>query len=299
VTAPIAATAPLPAGLHADVSFARYLADPCAEPSLSSSTIRDMLRSPLHAYQGHPRLGGGWGDESSRANLGTAIHARVLGGEERIAWIDAANWRTAAAKGARAAAYAFGRVPMLVGERRVVEGAAKAALTMLDAAGFAIALAEQTVIWQEGDTWCRARPDLIAAGGPVIDLKTAENADPSDWIRRSMIAGGYHVQAAWYLRGVQAVAPLDREREFICLVVELEPPHGCSLVGVRGELLEVGRAVVECGLARWRECHASGVWPGYKHGVHWASAPAWLQYEMADRGIAVAAAPDAGALEER
>lgn len=288
----LSAPEPLGVGVHADIPFSRYLSDPCAEPSLSSSTIRDLLRSPAHAHRGHPRLGGGWGDDSGRANLGTAVHALVLGGEERLAWIDAADWRTAAAKSQRDAAYNARQVPLLARERPAIEAAANAARAALAEMGFA-GEPERTLVWREGPTWCRARPDLLTPG-TIIDLKTAENADPSDWIRRSMIAGGYHVQAAWYLRGAAALLP-EPDRDFVCLVVELEPPHACSFVGVGPELLAIGQAVVESGLKRWRECMESGVWPGYASAIHWAEAPAWLQYDLAGRGIGLSDAGKAGA----
>ena len=287
-------------GLHANISFARYLADPCPEPSLSSSTIRDLLRSPLHAHRRHPRLGGAR-DDNGRADLGTAVHALVLGGSERLYWVDADDWRTKAAREARDLARLDGRVPVLESDREPIEGAARAALNALgDAALLDQERAEQTLIWREGEAWARGRPDLLI--GPqadtVVDLKTATNADPVDWIRRSMIAGGYHVQAAWYLRGLDTVLPdgagagstlrgAGTGREFVCLVVELDPPHGCSLVGVGPELLAIGRAAVERGVRLWKECMASGKWPGYPPAIHWADAPAWLQYEMAARGVSL------------
>jgi hypothetical protein len=41
-----------------DVSTAEYHADPCAQPSLSASIARELIhKSPLHAWQVHPKLG--------------------------------------------------------------------------------------------------------------------------------------------------------------------------------------------------------------------------------------------------
>lgn len=56
-----------------------YHADPCEEPSLSSSVATTLVhRSPLHAYHRHPRLGGASRASSDAQTEGKILHALLL-----------------------------------------------------------------------------------------------------------------------------------------------------------------------------------------------------------------------------
>ena len=273
------------AGIHPDMPMDVYLGDPCPSPSLSASTLRRLLdSSPAHAHLYHPRYGARR-EESTRADLGTAAHAMLLGGEERIAFVEASDWRTKAAQATRDAMRAEGRIPVLHLLRHGLGEMVKAARETLAREGIDLGACrrEHTAIWQEGETWCRARPDAIAPRDYVIDYKTADNANPWRWIR-TMIAGGYHVQAAWYLRALHAIEGGDG-RDFLFLVGEMEPPYACSLVGVGPGLRDLADQQVEWAMTRWRECVTAGEWPGYDARIHYAEAPTWLAYELAEKGI--------------
>lgn len=274
----------LDVGLYPDIPFPVYLADPCPEPSLSSSTIRTIWdRSPEHAQLYHPRFGG-MRSESSRAELGTAAHAALLGGDERVLVVEADDWRTARAREQRDAARAAGRVPLLAKHADALPTIVGSAEALLRANGIDLASArrEWTAIWREGPLWARGRPDLMAPG-VIVDVKTATNAAPGPWIKHSMLAGGYHIQAAWYLRGMEALEPVPRD--FLFLVVEIEPPYACSFVGVGPELLDIAQRQVDWALAKWIECVRASTWPGYDTRVHYADCPAWLEWDVAARGI--------------
>ena len=91
--------------IHTDIAAAAYHADPAPEPSLSSSVARILVeRSPRHAWWAHPRLNPDFAPDrgSDAAAVGSAVHAVALEGEwDRIAFIEAPDWRTKAAKEAR------------------------------------------------------------------------------------------------------------------------------------------------------------------------------------------------------
>lgn len=274
--------------------FSVYLADPCETPSLSSSIVREILdRSPKHAALRHPRIGGAT-ETTKRAELGTAAHAALLGGAERIGVVNAPDWKKKAARLEREALRLAGKIPILRHEAEALPLMVEAARETLAGIGIDLdaARCEHTAIWQENGLWCRARPDILAGGsgslGTIIDYKTADNAEPGAWIRRAMIAGGYHVQGGWYTRAMRAVEP--GEWSFVCLAGELEPPYACSLIGLGPELLDLANRQIEWALARWRECVERGEWPGYSPQIHFAEAPAWLEWECAARGIGAASA---------
>ena len=177
----------LPPGLHANVSFDDYLRDRlCPTPSLSSSTVRTALsQSPLHAKMHHPRYGDAH-EESSRADLGTAAHAALLGGDERIVVLDADDWRTKAAKDARFAARRTGKIAILRDTSEALPAMVESARRTLAAAGINLdaCRCEHTAVWCENGQWCRARPDIVAPVDYAIDYKTATNADPATWMPR-------------------------------------------------------------------------------------------------------------------
>src|SRR3989304_5411057 len=93
---------------------------------------------------------------------GRPAHAYLLEGESGFAIIEAADWRTKAAKEARDAARAAGKIPLLADRWGDVHGMALAAQRQLDAPDdtprpLAGGKPEQTLIWQEDGLWCRAR----------------------------------------------------------------------------------------------------------------------------------------------
>ena len=101
-----------------DLDAAAYHADPCPEPSLSSSIGKLIVgRSPLHAKCAHPRLNPDYQPrESGKFDLGSTVHKLILGKGAEVVAIEADDWRTKAAKEARDTARGDGKTPMLVGQ---------------------------------------------------------------------------------------------------------------------------------------------------------------------------------------
>ena len=97
------------------MSAAEYHADPCPEPSLSSSIARLILsHSPLHAWTEHPRLNPNYKpEESTKFDRGSAAHALLLEGEDRMAVIPFKDYRKDAAQEARDNARLAGKFPVL------------------------------------------------------------------------------------------------------------------------------------------------------------------------------------------
>jgi len=275
-------------GIYDNLPMDRYVADPCPEPSLSKGVIIDLTeRSPLHAHHNHPRLGGGGDSGSNRADTGSAAHAMLLGGDDAIVFIDAPDFRTKAAREARDAARATGRIPILQKDRQALDDMVGPARERL--AEFGAGTTEQTLLWTEdGDPpiWGRARPDWLTDDRRVIvDYKTAKNADPTKWIKSAMLPGGYDIQAAWYLRGLANLEG-PKDRDFLFLVQEIEPPYAVSVVGIGPELAELSNRKIEAGIRLWRKSLKADTWEGYKRVTHWAEAPAYMIYDWENRAAA-------------
>lgn len=272
---------PRSAGIHTDISAAAYQADPCPSASLSSGICNDLLqRSALHAWHNHPRLNPAFeAEQNSILDAGTVAHGVLLqGGVDNLVIVEADDWRTKEARGLRDAAWQAGRIPVLAHKMATINAmvqAAKDYVAASELAGiFDGATTESTMIWKEGQAWCRARPDLWTFDrAMILEYKsTATCAEPNAWIRH-MLSMGYDVQAAFYRRG--ALALTGDVPDFVWLVQENVPPYACSLVGMAPSLIEIADRKVEFALTLWQNCIAKNQWNGYPARICHAEAPAY------------------------
>lgn len=276
---------PLTQGVH-KISMEEYLTDPCPEPSLSRSTIMDLLfKSPLHAWANNPRLNPLYTEEKEdKFDIGESCHCWFLEGVNKMAIIEADDWRTKAAKEAREEARNNGKIPMLEKQAtavRVMVDVARNYLNHSDLAGlFDDGDAELTYLWEDGPSWCRSRVDKISKDrGFILDYKTTgTSANPEDFIR-IILSHGYDVQESFYRRGVKAVEGI--EPKFIFMVQETDPPYPCSFIGLSPEFQAMAEQKVIRGMDLWRNCMAKREWPGYPSRVCYLDPPPWaLNWEM-------------------
>ncbi len=271
------------------ISSEIYHADPCIEPSLSRSTVVDLLfRSPAHAAYNHPRLTSGYEpEEDQKFDLGTAAHALLLEGVDNVAVIDAEDWRKKEAKEARDIARGEGKTPLL--KRQYIEAKLMVAVASLAITGCPELKidslvndgdAELSYLWKEKiqgfdkDLWLKARPDWISKDRKLIlDYKTTQgSANPMEWDRQA-VNMGYGIQAALYSRGVKTIEGTDPN--FIFVVQEAYEPYICSFIGLLPDFMEMGKSKVDYALFLWQECLTLNKWPGYPNRVAWINAPAW------------------------
>lgn len=260
-----------------------YHADPCPSPSLSSSIGRTIIAaSPLHAWTAHPRLNPAYVAEEKEAfDLGSAAHALLLEGADRMCVIDADSYRTKDAKEARDAARARGAHPVLATKYRDVQAMAQRAHEAIarcpDLSGLTLAdgKAEQVAIWQEGDAWMRARFDWIANDRRVIlDYKTtAASASPELWPRTMAGMGGEFQGAFYHLANERTGGP--EGAKFVFIVQETTPPYACALQGLSPAYLDLGYSKVREAIATWQRCMKSAIWPAYEPRICWMEPPAW------------------------
>src|SRR3990167_3107064 len=268
------------AGIHT-ISAEAYHADPCDEPSLSSSMVSVLLnQSPRHAWMQHPKLNPDYqSEENSRFDLGSDAHALLLeGNQAKIAVIDAEDWRTKKAKEERDTARENGLLPVLAKYDFALKAMVKAAREFIETTElkgiFENGQPEQTVIWQEHDIWCRSRPDWLTNDYKIIlDYKTTDSAAPETFIRQ-IPRMGYDLQAEFYTRGIYRLFNLMPV--FIFLAQEIEPPYACSLVSLSNAYRDIADAKVERAIQLWSDCLSSGNWPSFNPAIHYAEAPGWL-----------------------
>lgn len=298
-----------------DVDADTYHADPAPVPSLSVSIARKLTdESPRHAWQSHPRLGGGDDaeDESDDPNDamddGTVLHKLILGVGAPIEPIEVRygpkhkkageivrDWRTDAAKEAAAAARAAGRTPMLAHRLAELQAIADIALAqMRDHPGcaefFAPGQSERMMLWQEGPVWCRSLVDRMPddPAMPLFDLKTTKlSAAPQAWERRLEME--YALQAAFYMRGALAtrgVAPA----EFRFIVLETRAPYCISVMAPDADLVELAEQDMRRAVRGWHQCLAANKWPGYPAQVYYVTPSMRAMMRSEERAVAEAMA---------
>lgn len=247
----------------------------------SSVAWRAMSQSPFHARYSQTAPS----DYSAAADVGTIAHRILLEGhEDGITLIDADDWRTKAAKEQRDAAYAEGKTPILAGKMdaiRYMVGAARKFVEQSEIAGvFDTGNAEVTATWDDDGLPCKIRPDYLTDKWHISLKTTPGSANPPSWIRRQLSPMGYDFGLAFYARGLLANG-IDVQHRL--LVIEQNPPHGCSLIALAPSKADIADAMVEQAIQIWKRCKATGVYPSYSFQTHYAEASPWELAEAEER----------------
>lgn len=259
----------LPVGLHYGVKSSAYHADPCETPSLSSGVARTILsQSIAHAWHEHPRLGKGKGESTAAMTTGTVVHALLAGEDSDLVIGNYDNYRSKDAQNWRDGVTASGKTPALERDldegRKIVEKIKERAFVGITNNPFTSphGRSEVTAIWKEKDVFCRARYDrlVIDSNGyaDVWDWKTTTDVSP-DAIQRAIVDNGYHIQAAFYLRGLTALKPEFAGRtSFIFVFVEKDAPYAVRRVCLGESFMTAGNHLVSQAIREWQSANASG-----------------------------------------
>lgn len=279
-------------GVHFDVPEADYHADCADEPSLSCSVARILIeQTARRAQHAHPRLTSMPRERKASRQMeeGTVLHQLLLGTPPSAEIIEAADYRTAAAREARDAAAAAGRLPVLARrwpELQAIAGQARQSIAgvpelapMLDAE----ARSEATLIWQDlGGVLCRARVDRMVpgAGSPMFDLKFTSKVDPlGKWDRR-MVEDAFDLRAAFYGRGYEAL--FGRTAPYVFVVIEIAEPCDVLPLQCTPQMLELGESKAATAIDLWAGCMRTGRFDGYARRVHHVSPPGWAEMAWND-----------------
>jgi hypothetical protein len=266
--------------------------DSLETPTLSASIANILInKSPAHAAAAHPRLNPDLERvESDKFDIGTAAHRLLLEGDNAIDVVDAADWRTAAAKEARATARGAGRIALLPKQAEAVVATTAAARVQLSGHSaqpplFTDGKPEQTLVWEDAHgVICRARLDWLRDDyAAVDDLKTTSaSADPEKWTR-TMYGMGGDVQVAFYMRGVERLTGIKPVFRFV--VVETYPPYALSVVDLAPSALALADDKVQRAIDLWATCLENDFWPAYPTSVASIEVPTyeelnWLAREQ-------------------
>lgn len=264
-----------------------YHGDPCPTPSMNAGLIPVLLDlSPAHAFAEHPRLDGSKRFVPTEASdNGSVAHGLLFEGVSNMVEVEADDWRTKAAKEARDAARAAGKIPALTKQVQTVKGMAAAGRRIwtrsADLAAYPpeAGVGEQSLFWKETDAdgmefWFRCRPDWLANDYRItIDGKfTATPARP-DMFAKQMMRMDYHSRAAFYLRGIKALFGV--RARYIFLAIEQNSPFEGVPIELDDNFLALGEERVEDAIALWKQCMRTKRWPGYGDSICVVEPPPW------------------------
>ena len=138
---------------------------------------------------------------------------------------------------------------------------------------------ELGVVWTDKKTGlrCKGLIDRInqwTGWTVVVDFKSCTSAAQWDF-EKAVAKYGYHLQAAAYLEGLNALAPM--ERRFLFVAIEKKPPYCCAIYELDEPSLRTGQILFREYLDQYANCMKTGVWPGYRQSVMQIQIP---RYEM-------------------
>ena len=137
--------------------------------------------------------------------------------------------------------------------------------------------AEQSYFWEDKETGlgCKCRPDyMFDDGSTIVDLKTTTDASYRGFLK-SISNFRYHVQAGWYMNGLEQ-ATGERPDRFIFIAVEKTAPYGVGVYEADLYMTVNGYDQSRIDLkkiAKWKEEER---YPNYCTDIQQISLPSWM-----------------------
>lgn len=257
-----------------------------ALPSVSSSMLKTILRSPAHyadAYLSEkPRK-----EPTASMVLGSLTHTLFLEPEQfNSEYIIATAWdaRTKEGKAVRDAflAAAEGKTVITQEQHDTARMMAKALRGHAINEAMTDGNAEASIFWTDDHTGlaCRIRPDYHIApsdvwpAGLIIDVKSTDDAR-AEAFARTCVNFGYDLSAAMYCDGFQQHYVTTEPPLFLLLVVERDSPHAVACYECSPEMLDKGNEKYRKAMQLLADSTASGEWPAYDEGIQLLNLPKW------------------------
>lgn len=253
-----------------------------ARPEVSKSGLDLVHRSPLHFWNRYLNSERVIEPPTEAMILGSALHTRVLEphlfDDEYAVAPEGIDRRTKEGK-LRWADFeqeAAGKTLLKAEDAARIQAMADA-VHHHRAARFLLTMpgkAEQSYFWTEDETGekCKCRPDWHSDDGRIIvDVKTTEDASPGKFLRSSVLGWRYHVQQAFYMRG------LPSAEVFLFVCVEKKPPFAVAVYSLPAKLVERGLEEAMADLRMIASCRAASYWPSYSDEIEELALPRWLE----------------------
>ena len=275
--------------IHADLAshIFEMSGDPTEKICLSSSVAKVLVeRSPLHAWCKHRLLGGNRQDRTAATEDGKIYETLIFGlQDEKIEVVEAADWRTNAAKDARASIERAGKIAILAPKYAEYANTAGMIKGGMERGGFVMNGAIQKKLqWEKDGVDCKAYLDhFVRTEGRIDDLKCVADASPAA-VANHMVKYGYDIQEAAYTEAAETLYPdLIGRVKFTFWFAEKELPYAVQPYTTTGMMKELGRRKWDFAKRVWAGCLSGNVWPGYGEGILSVEAKPWHLQAQEDR----------------
>ena len=249
------------------------------EPGVNQSSLKKILESPAH-YQAALKFKL---IPTPAMEIGTALHCRVLDGEEAFAgaYQKKPDGLSLATKEGKEWKASLGRKKALSAGGKddpwgAVEGMAEGLRKLEWFSGTDkeyIKRNEVSIYWDWEGIRCKARLDsLLVEEGIVLDLKTTDSAEP-DLFAKKVVGLGYDFQAYYYARAAQEA--FGKPFRFIFAVVERKAPYTIDFFEVSPTMMAEAAAKCTAAIRIYKTCDQTGLWPNREPRVHVLDYPSW------------------------
>lgn len=278
-------------GIYPGVSSADYFSDPCPTPSLTQSLVKILIeRSPEHAWTAHPRLNPQFEyDDDTKFDIGNVAHRLILGRGKEIEVVQFPDWRTRASQELRKAAADRGCIAVLQHQFEQAADMATEARRRLDRHedkdAFTAGLPEVMIAWEENGIWFRSLIDWLHADYRTVDdYKSSGMSMAPHVIGIRAEAAGWHIQAAFIERGLDALDPAGAgRRRYRFIGQETDKPHALTVMHMNEYWMTMGRKKVEAGMSLWRAAIENNYWRNYGVRAVIPEYPGFKEKQWLDR----------------
>lgn len=267
-----------------------------AHTSISSSQLKDILRSPAHFYA--KNIAKTISKESTTAmNFGTLVHSVFLEPDQvENAFIVSEKFdrRTKEGKIAAAKWEEKAQGKLIITQEELEQAQAIALhlekLSIVEQMRELVGHAESSIFFTDPNyaLELRVRLDFHIApceqypSGLIIDLKTTDDARPHTF-SSTCAKFAYDLSCAMYREGFQQYYQTAEKPDFIFLVAERDSPHCVKQYKASEQFLSVGESRYNAAKATLAECLLLDEWQGYNSDLIDIDMPSYIQYHTTNQ----------------
>lgn len=138
--------------------------------------------------------------------------------------------------------------------------------------------------FQDEDTGvdCKIKPDKISPSRKwIIDLKTMREVTQRS-VQYTAFDSGWHIQAAHYLEGANAIDGPDSYTKFMFICVQKSPPFTVACYVCSDEMIALGKSLRKKALLNYKTSLECVTYTDENSGVFNLEKPSWLKDNMND-----------------
>lgn len=130
---------------------------------------------------------------------------------------------------------------------------------------------EVSLFWEMNGKQCKGRCDTVNfEENIVIDLKTTKDAEG---FMKECVDYTYHLQAAFYLKGLKAIT--GKDFTWYWVAVDSEAPHFTFVYKATSETIEIGNILLNQYMQKLLLCEHTNSWPIGNESILEGQLPSW------------------------